>query len=308
VVAPPTAPLGALRSLQAVADALPAGVLTVLSGPGATVAQRLAEHPGVRKLSFTGSVPIGAGVVRSGAANLKAVGLELGGNDAALVLEDCVLDERFFQSLALGAFTAAGQVCFAVKRVYAPAERVAEIADGLAAVLDGYRVGDPLDPEVTMGPVHTEAARTRARGWIEEAAAAGGVVRECGELVADEEEGWFLRPALVVDPPNESRLVQEEQFAPALPIVGYRSLDEAIAMVNDTEFGLGSSIWSADVDRAVKLSRRIQAGATFVNAHGFFAMDFRICLTGVKRSGIGEDGAGKHALAAFTEPHAVSVK
>jgi acyl-CoA reductase-like NAD-dependent aldehyde dehydrogenase len=307
LLAPPTAPLGTIRHLQAVADALPVGVLTVLAGSGPVLGQRLAEHERVRKVSFTGGISTGQIVYRAAAVNLKAIGLELGGNDAALVLDDCVLDEAFYRSITAAAFTAAGQVCFAVKRVYAPARRVPEIVDGIAAVLDTYVVGDPLDPSTTMGPVHTEAARERVRGLLAEASTAGGVARTCGTLSVDEDEGWYMRPVVVAEPPNTCRLVQEEQFAPVLPVVGYDALDEAIAMVNDTEYGLGSSIWSADTDRAVQLSRRIQAGGTFINGHGFFAMDMRICLTGVKMSGIGEDGAGGHALAAYTQPHAVSM-
>ncbi|WP_169736777.1 aldehyde dehydrogenase family protein [Pseudonocardia spinosispora] len=307
LLAPPTAPFGTVRFLQAAADALPPGVLTVLTGSGPVLGQRLAEHERVRKISFTGSVPTGQAVARAAAANLKSVGLELGGNDPGIVLDDCVLDDRFFRSIAGAAFAAAGQVCFALKRLYVPRRLMPTIVDGLTAVLDGYVVGDQLDPAVTMGPVHTEASRARVRRLVDEARAGGGVVHTRGSLAIDEDEGWYLRPVVVADAPSSSRLVQEEQFGPALPIVGYDSIEHATAMANETIYGLGSSIWTEDESRGVELSRRLVAGGTFINGHGFFAMDFRICLTGAKLSGVGQDGAGAHALSAYTEPHAVSV-
>ena len=241
------------------------------------------------------------------AATVKNVTLELGGNDAALILDDAEIDEALCGNLVSGAFTTTGQLCFGVKRVYAPRAKAEQLADGLCAILDQYTVGNGLEPGVSMGPLNNRAQRDFVVELLADAEARGGAVRRCGEMAGDPARGWFLSPAVVTGLDDSARLVAEEQFGPALPVLGYDSLDEAIDRVNAGEFGLASSIWTADEDRGAGLARRIQAGTTFVNNHGLFAIDLNGPFGGVKQSGLGRELAWP-GLAAYTEPHTVSTR
>ena len=300
-------PLTVMRALGAIADLFPSGLLSVVTGPGSTVGRRLLEHPLVRKVSLTGSTETGREAAAVAGQTVKNLPLELGGNDAALVLDDAVIDEGLCGNIVSGAFTTTGQLCFGVKRVYAPRALAAELADGLCSILDQYTVGDGLVPGISMGPLNNRAQRDFVAELVADAEARGGVVRRCGEMAGDPDRGWFLSPAVVTGLDDSARLVAEEQFGPALPVLAYDSLDEAIDRVNASEFGLASSIWTADEDRAVGLARRIQAGTTFVNNHGLFAIDLSGPFGGVKQSGLGRELA-LPGLAAYTEPHTVSTR
>jgi len=296
-----------MRALGAIADLFPSSLLAVLTGPGSTVGRRLLEHPLVRKVSLTGSTETGREAAAVAGQTVKNVTLELGGNDAALLLDDVEIDETLCGNLVSGAFTTTGQLCFGIKRVYAPRAKAEQLADGLGDILDQYTVGNGLEPGVSMGPLNNRAQRDFVAGLVADAEARGGTVRRCGEMQGDPERGWFLSPAVVTGLDDSARLVAEEQFGPALPVLAYDSLDEAIDCVNASEFGLASSIWTADEDRAVGLARRIQAGSTFVNNHGLFAVDLNGPFGGVKQSGLGRELA-LPGLAAYTETHTVSTR
>jgi acyl-CoA reductase-like NAD-dependent aldehyde dehydrogenase len=298
-------PLTVTRALEAIADLFPSGLLSVLTGPGSTVGRRLLEHPLVRKVALTGSTETGREAAATGGQTVKNLTLELGGNDAALVLDDCEIGEDLCANIVGGAFTTTGQLCFGIKRVYAPRSKAAELADGLCAVLDQFVVGNGLEPGTSMGPLNNAAQRDFVAELVADAQSRGGVARHCGELAGDPGRGWFLRPAIVTGLDDSARLVAEEQFGPALPVLAYDSLDEAIDRVNASEFGLTSSIWTADEDRGAVLARRIQAGTTFVNNHGLFALDLNGPFGGVKQSGVGRE-LGLPGLAAYTETHTVS--
>ncbi|MEV0628087.1 aldehyde dehydrogenase family protein [Nonomuraea wenchangensis] len=304
---PVTAPLTVMKLFGQLAAALPPGVLSLISSPDTKVAQALVEHPLVRHVHFTGSPAVGALVAQEAAPANTTITLELGGNDPAVVLDDALADPSIYQRLVAAAFPFGGQACIALKRLYVPAARVGEVAEGLGAVLAPTVVGDGLRPEVTMGPLHTAAIRTRVSRLIEEARAAGARVDEYGTLDADPEKGHFLLPVIVSGVTGASAVVREEQFGPVLPVIGYESLDEAVAMANDSEFGLGSSVWSSDVDRAVALARRIEAGMTWINAHGGGGIDGRAPWGGVKQSSVGRGGANRAGLEGFTEAHVVTV-
>ncbi len=300
-------PLTVLRALAEISPLFPDGLLAVLTGPGPVVGRRLLAHPEVRKVAFTGSTETGREAAAIAAGTVKNLTLELGGNDAALILDDAVVDERLCGDLVGAAFTTTGQLCFGIKRVYAPSQLAPEVAEGVAAVLDDFVVGNGLDPEASMGPLNNRAQRDVVVGLVEDARARGGHVRECGQLAADPTRGWFLRPAVVTGLDDDAPLVAEEQFGPALPVLGYDSLDEAVARVNATEYGLASSIWTSDEERACALARRIQAGSTFINTHGLFAIDLNGPFGGVKQSGFGRELADE-GLLAYTEPHVVSTR
>jgi acyl-CoA reductase-like NAD-dependent aldehyde dehydrogenase len=198
------------------------------------------------------------------------------------------------------AFTTSGQVCMAIKRLYLPAERLRDWRDALVAALSGVVVGDGLEAEVTMGPVHTEAARDRAEAMIVDAAvSAAEVVRPA--TVSRPGHGWVVSPALVVAPDPSASLVRDEQFAPALPLLPYRQIDGAVDAANDTTFGLCASVWSADEELADSVARRLSAGTVWTNAHGMGAMDHLAPMGGWGESGFGVE-LGVEGMAAFTRP------
>jgi acyl-CoA reductase-like NAD-dependent aldehyde dehydrogenase len=309
---PPTAPLTALKIFSDLAAQLPPGVLTLVSSPNVAVAQSLVEHPLVRNVHFTGSTAIGAVIAKEAADTMTNLTLELGGNDAAIVL-DAAFDpgafepDDFYKRLIAGAFPYGGQACTAIKRLYVPAARVAEVVDGLGAVLDRVVVGDGLDPNTTMGALHTAAGRKRVERLVASARAQGGTVHTFGAMAGDPDNGHFLLPVVVTGLGQSADLVAEEQFGPALPIVGYSNIDEAVSMANDSDFGLGASVWSGDIEDAVSVARRLQVGMSWINQHAGPAIDGRVPWGGTKLSGIGRGGSNRAGLEAFTEPHAISV-
>ncbi|MGW0591080.1 aldehyde dehydrogenase family protein [Streptosporangium sp. NPDC002607] len=304
---PVTAPLTVMKLFGRLAAALPDGVLSLISSPDTKVAQALVEHPLVRHVHFTGSPAVGALVAQEAAATNTTITLELGGNDPAIVLDDALDDASIYQRLVTAAFPFGGQACIALKRLYVPAARVGEVVEGLGAVLRSTVVGDGMRPEVTMGPLHTAAIRARVARLAEESRAAGFRVDEYGTLVDDPDRGHFLLPTVVSGVTNAAAVVREEQFGPTLPVIGYDSLGEAVAMANDSEFGLGSSVWSSDVDQAVALARRIEAGMTWINTHGGPGIDGRAPWGGVKQSSVGRGGANRAGLEGFTEGHVITL-
>ncbi|MFC7655491.1 aldehyde dehydrogenase family protein [Pseudonocardia benzenivorans] len=301
----PEAPVVLTRLLREIAAALPAGALNVVNGD-ADVGEAISGHPRVRMVSFTGSVPVGRAVLRGGAENIKRVALELGGNDAAIVLDDADV-ETVVSSLSLGAFTRAGQVCFAVKRAYLARARYDEFFEALRARVDGLRVGHGLDPDSSFGPLINERARERVQGLIERARAAGDV-HELGRYVDDQtaDNGSYLLPSIVRDVAHEAEIVAVEQFGPVLPLVAYDSVDEAVTMANDSEFGLASSVWSTDIDRAVQVADRLEAGVGFVNSHNVWSLSFDMPFGGVKQSGLGRERT-ETGVQEYVEDHVIRV-
>jgi acyl-CoA reductase-like NAD-dependent aldehyde dehydrogenase len=306
VKAPPTCPGAVLRSAGVMAAALPDGVLNVVNAPGAELGAALVAHPGVDMVSFTGGVTTGRAVMTAAAASTKPVVLELGGNDPAILAPDVGIDDALAARLVEAAFVTSGQVCMAIKRLYVPEGRVAETIDALHARLGAEVVGDGLAEGVTMGPVHLAAAAARVEAMLAEAEDLGAKVHRPATVRPDDVAagGYFVSPALVADPPPEARIVVEEQFAPALPVLGYRDLDHAVAMANDTDFGLCASVWSNDAELAASLASRLEAGTVFVNTHGMSAMDPSAPMGGWKSSGFGVE-LGPEGMRAFTRPQVV---
>jgi acyl-CoA reductase-like NAD-dependent aldehyde dehydrogenase len=304
--APPTCPGALLATAAALAGELPPGLVNVVNGPGDDLGRELVAHPGVDMVTFTGGVAGGRSVMSLASQATKPVVLELGGNDPAILMSDLVVDDAFADRLAAAAFTTAGQVCMAVKRVYVPSTLLADVVDALAARLETEVVGDGLRPEVTMGPVHTAAGRDRAEGLLNQARSAGArVVRPASVHAADAGRGgWLVPPAIVVDPPADSDIVTTEQFAPVLPIISYRDVEDALAQANDSSFGLCASIWAADDEVAADLAGRLEAGTVFVNGHGMAAMDHVAPFGGWKASGFGQE-LGAEGMSAFTRVRVV---
>jgi acyl-CoA reductase-like NAD-dependent aldehyde dehydrogenase len=300
VKAPPTCPGTVLEMAAAMAQVLPPGVLNVVNGPDAALGAALVGHPDVDMVSFTGGVGTGQAVMGSAAATTRPVVLELGGNDAAILAPDVLGDAALADRLVEAAFVTSGQVCMAIKRLYVHRDRLAETVDALAGRLATETVGDGLVADVTMGPVHTAGARDRVEGLISEAAAAGGVVVRPGRIRPEDERtgGYFVSPALVVEPPGDAGIVREEQFAPALPVLPYDDMEEAVAAANDTPFGLCASVWSNDDALSADVASRLTAGTVFVNAHGMSAIDMYAPMGGWKQSGFGVE-LGTEGMQAF---------
>ena len=294
-------------TLERIASMLPPGVVNVITGSASQIGDPLVTHPLVRFVNFTGSVEVGRHVMHMAAGNITPVTLELGGNDAAIVCEDAELDAGAFMRMYMGAFMSSGQICMALKRLYVHRSRYDEVVDGLTAACNRMVVGDGLLDETHMGPVNNAKQLKVIRGMIDQARSAGADVHELGR-VPDEAlyaHGYFQRPTLVHDPDPALDIVCEEQFGPALPIMPFDGEDEAVAKANDSRFGLCSSVWTADRDRAVALARRLEAGYTYLNAHGPAAQDGRGPFGGFKQSGIGRN-LGYEGVVQFQAHHSIS--
>lgn len=303
----PFAPLGVTSIGRIAAAVLPPGVVNVVNGQG-EVGAALIGHRGVRKVSFTGGAETARHVMRQAADRLTGVHFELGGNDPALVLEDADL-EATADRIADSAFRRAGQVCFAVKRVYVPRALVAEFGRLLAERVDSITVGDALDPRATMGPLNNAGQFEKVRGMRDRAIAAGRDVRELGTVLDPEawDDGYFMRPCVVLDAQHTDEIVRDEQFGPVLPVIAYDSEEEGIEMANDTEYGLCSSVWSRSLERAGLVADRIESGMTIVNSHLFSPVGTReIPFGGWKQSGIGWE-ASPYGIDEYLQFHSVDV-
>lgn len=288
---PEQATIAPARTVAMIAAMLPPGVLNLVTGDAAEIGDAMLTHPQAATINFTGSVRIGKHVMKMAAGNLTPVTLELGGNDAALVLPDSVLDEAALMRMYLGAFMTAGQICMAIKRLYVHRSRYDEVVEGLAAIASRQVVGDPLLAETGMGPLNNARQLKVVTDLIAQARARGAQVRELG-VVPDEamyRDGHFQRPTLVLDPEPSLDVVREEQFGPVLPVIPVDSEAQGIALANDSRFALCASVWTADAERALKVARRLEAGTTYINGHGPLAQDNRAPFGGFRDSGMGRN-------------------
>lgn len=290
----PLTPVSALLLGEIARAHLPAGLVSVLSG-GDELGPWITGHPGIDKISFTGSTATGRRVLDVAAGTLKRVTLELGGNDAAIVTADAD-PLAAADALAWLAFANNGQICLAVKRVYVHESLYPAFCDRAAAVADALRVGSSAEDDgIFNGPLQNLAQFSRVRELLADAVEHGGRVIAGGSV--PQEPGYFLRPAVVADAHDSMRLVREEQFGPVLPVLRFSDLDDAIRRANDTEFGLGSSVWSADLASAEAAGLQLQAGVTWINQHGF--PDPAMPLAGAKQSGMGVE-FGVDGVAEYT--------
>ncbi|MFD5775377.1 aldehyde dehydrogenase family protein [Streptomyces fungicidicus] len=280
----PYTPLATRLLGSVVAAALPEGVLTIVTGRE-PLGARLASHPGIRHVTFTGSVPTGRAVAAGAVASLARVTLELGGNDAAILLEDVDV-EGIADRLFWAAFRNCGQVCMAVKRVYAPARLHAEVVEALAQRARTAVVGPGLDPDSRLGPVNNAPQLARVERLTNRALADGARAAAGGFRL--DRPGYFFAPTILADVPAGSPVVTEEQFGPVLPVLPYRDLDEAVWAANDTGFGLGGSVWGADPDRAGAVADRLECGTAWINHHG--ELSLAQPFAGIKESGVGVAG------------------
>jgi acyl-CoA reductase-like NAD-dependent aldehyde dehydrogenase len=236
------------------------------------------------------------------APRLTPVLLELGGNDAAIIAPDTTIGDQLIEQLVAATYTTAGQVCMAIKRLYAPSDRVDELAEAVLERCEREVVGDGLVAEVTLGPLHTSAGRDRVDALVRDAAAQGATVRTAGRLRGDDADagGYFVLPTVATDVATDSALASEEQFGPVLPIFGYDAIDDAVAAANATDFGLTASLWTGDDALADRVAGQLVAGTVSVNCHGMAAQDPRVPFGGVGQSGLGRE-LGADGIRAFTQ-------
>jgi acyl-CoA reductase-like NAD-dependent aldehyde dehydrogenase len=306
VKAPPTCPGAVLLVAAAMAAALPPGVLNVVNGSDGALGAALVGHPDVDMVSFTGGVPTGQAVMATAAGSTRPVVLELGGNDAAILAPDVVVTPELANRLVDAAFVTSGQVCMAVKRLYVHRSRFDGTVAALVDRLSVEVVGDGLAEEVTMGPVHLAGSRDRVEAFIAEAEQGGAKVHRPGRVREQDAEagGYLVSPALVEAPEPGARIVREEQFAPALPVLPYDELDQAVRSANDSTVGLCASIWSNDEALAARVASRLEAGTVFVNTHGLSAIDMQAPMGGWKQSGFGVE-LGPEGMQAFARQRVV---
>jgi acyl-CoA reductase-like NAD-dependent aldehyde dehydrogenase len=301
-----TTPLATLRLAELMLEGgLPAGVLNVVTGPGSVVGEEIIRNPLVRKIGFTGETGTGKQVARSAADELKHVTLELGGSDAAIVCDDADLDLAA-KNVAIGRFFNAGQACLAVKRVYVFDSVADEFIDRIVARAKRLKLGSGTDASAQMGPLHTEKQRAEIESQLGDAVERGGKLVAGGKRPSGDQfsKGYYFEPTVVVDVPEGARVWTEETFGPLLPIMRVKDLDEAIEKANASEFGLGSSIFTRDMNRAQRAIDELEAGYTWVNAVQI-AHD-ELPFGGTKHSGYGKEH-GTEVLDYYTEQKSVVV-
>ncbi|AXB80582.1 aldehyde dehydrogenase family protein (plasmid) [Novosphingobium sp. P6W] len=297
----PTTPLTTLLLGEIAAEFFPAGVFQTLVDQN-ELGPLLTSHPDIAHVSFTGSTPTGKRVLASAADTLKRFTLELGGNDAAIVLDDVDV-KAMAPKIFFAAFINAGQVCFATKRIYAPRAMVDELAAELARLADAAVVGDGLDEATTIGPIQNKAQYDKVLGFIESAREEGGTFLAGGSAI--EGDGYFIRPTIVTGLAHDARLVREEQFGPVLPILPYDTIEEAIGYANEIEYGLGGIIWTSNVERGAEVASKIETGTIWVNRHLVLPKD--IPFGGAKQSGIGVQN-GMEGIEDFTQRRVLNEK
>lgn len=277
-------PLSTIRLVELINEVVPAGVLNVVTGDDSVfnVGAAMSSHSGIAKIAFTGSTATGRKIMSSAAETLKRMTLELGGNDAGIVLPDA--DPRqIAEGLFWGAFINNGQTCAALKRLYVHDSIYEQVCEELVRIAKAVPMGDGMNEASVLGPIQNEMQFSRVRDLVEDAKAKGGRILTGGAPTGG--PGHFYPITLVADVDHGSRLVDEEQFGPALPIIRYSDLDEVIDRANDNPNGLGGSVWSADLVRAKEVALRLRCGSVWINKHG--AIQPNAPFGGVKQSGIG---------------------
>lgn len=277
----PLTPLSTIRLVEIINAVLPPGVVNVITGDN-DLGAILTTHPDVGKVVFTGSTPTGRKVMQSASATLKRLTLELGGNDAGIVLPDAD-PEAIAEGLFWGAFINSGQTCAALKRLYVHDSLYEPVCQALAAYAGKIKLGDGLAEDSVLGPVQNRMQFEIVSSFVRQAVEKGGRILTGGN--PSDGPGYFYPVTLVADIDHGADLVDKEQFGPALPIIRYTDLDEVIARANDNPAGLGGSVWSSDIDRAKAVAARLECGSVWINRHG--AIQPNAPFGGVKQSGIG---------------------
>jgi succinate-semialdehyde dehydrogenase/glutarate-semialdehyde dehydrogenase len=301
-----TTPLTDIQAVLIMHEAgLPPGVLNIVPGPARIVGETLLRDPRVRKIGFTGATSTGQHVMEVAAQTIKRVTLELGGSDPMIVCDDANIDEAV-SAASVGRFFNCGQACLAIKRLYLFDKVYDEFVKKLAGKMDKLLVGNGLEQGVVVGPLHTAAQRDEVEDQVNDAVKRGARVLAGGKRPAGEgfSKGNFYLPTLLADVADSSKVLKEEVFGPALPIMRVKDLDEAIKKANDSIYGLGSSIWTRDLDKATQAAERLEAGYTWINSPQIIFDE--LPFGGLKQSGLGKEH-GEEALDYYMETKSVVV-
>jgi acyl-CoA reductase-like NAD-dependent aldehyde dehydrogenase len=274
---------------------VPEGVISVLPADR-EVSEYLVTHPGVDKVSFTGSTAAGRRVGSLATERLKRVSLELGGKSAAIVLDDVDLAASAFM-IAYSGLMNSGQACVAQSRILAPRSRYDEITEAIVESAKMLVVGDPTDPATQLGPLVAERQRDRVEGYIDKGTSEGARLVLDGKRPAGLETGWYVGPTVFADVDNAMTIAREEIFGPVLSVIPYDSEDEALKIANDSDYGLAGSVWTSDVDHGYEIATKVRTGTYGIN---WYAFDMGSPFGGFKSSGIGRED-GPEGLAAFCE-------
>ncbi|PGY11878.1 aldehyde dehydrogenase [Bacillus sp. AFS031507] len=291
VVKPATScPLTIMTFLKVVASYFPDGVINVVTGSGGVIGDALCSDPRVRTIAFVGSTETGKEIMRAAAGTVKKLYMELGGNDAAILLADAKLDDEAIKRLRFGVLRAAGQVCSAIKRIYVHESRYEEVIEKLTKEFRRIRVGNGIQPDAEMGPLNNKSQYDYVNGLINRASESGANVITGGIQLDPEswEQGYFIMPTIITGVDQQSEIVRAEQFGPVIPILPFSDVDEVVRLANDSEFGLRASVWTEDELLAVKLADRLEAGAVFYNNHTVF-QDLHLDFPGQKESGLSRE-------------------
>ncbi len=304
----PLAPLAVSKVVEIISDEFPKGVLNLVHGES-DVGVELTSNPKVAKIAFTGGTETAKHIMKAAADTIKNMTLELGGNDAAIVLEDFdVHDERAMRRLVISNFLTSGQICMIAKRIYVHRAIYDEFVEKyIEAANKWIRVGDPFNKDVTIGPVNTRKQADYVQSLIDDAKSKGAKVIKLGKILDEEafKAGYFMQPTVVLGADYKDRIVVEEQFGPTVPILPFDDDEHAISLANDSIYGLTSSVWGEE-GHAVKVAKRIQAGTTMINTAAIQGLDVRFPFGGVKQSGIGRE-YGKEGLLAYTDTHVINI-
>ncbi len=295
----PTTPLSTLMIGALCAEVFPAGVVNTIIDQN-DLGGKLSSHPDVAKVSFTGSTATGKKVLSSSTETLKRVTLELGGNDAALVLDDVDVKEVAAKIYSAGTYNA-GQICVAVKRVYVPEALYDSFCEELAELAGLSVVGDGMEEGTQIGPLQNKMQYEKVQALLETTAKSGKIIAGGAAL---DRPGFFIAPTVVRDVTDSDPIVADEQFAPILPVLPYSDLDDAIARVNASIYGLAGSVWSSDIARAASVAERIDSGTVWINSH--LALDPEVPFRGAKQSGIGVEQA-QEGLFEYTQARVLTV-
>lgn len=297
----PFTPVTTLRIGELLRDCLPPGVVNIVSG-GDDLGRWMTDHRGIDKISFTGSTATGKQIVKSAADSMKRVTLEMGGNDAAIVFPDVDIP-AVSEALFWGAFTNSGQVCVAAKRIYIHEDIYDAFREAFIKYAGTIEIGDGSQKGVRLGPIQNQPQFERVRSLIDDARAQGQTVRSVGQVPAG--PGYFIPLTIIDNPPDNSRIVVEEPFGPVVPLLKFSNENDVIRRANDSPFGLAGSVWSADINRAAAVARRLECGTVWIN--GIHDSPIDSPIAGHKQSGLGVEN-GQHGLLEYTNAQTVILR
>jgi aldehyde dehydrogenase (NAD+) len=294
----PETPLDSYLFAEAVADAeVPPGVINVVPA-GRENSEHLVKHPGIDKVSFTGSTATGARIGEICGGQLKRFTLELGGKSAAIVLDDVEVNDQMLSDLVMSGLMNNGQVCGAQSRVLVSRKRYDEITDALGNAVGALKVGDPLDESVQIGPLVAERQRERVEGYLEAGKSDGAQVVTGGGRPSDLDTGWFVEPTVFKNVSNDMKIAREEIFGPVLSVIPFDDEDEAIKIANDSDYGLCGSVWTSDPAHGEQVAARVRTGVVAINSS--MILDFNSPFGGFKKSGMGRE-LGPEGIDPYTE-------